>query len=171
MTDPIRWLQLGKIVHSDLRGHISNSRSRGKVLNSSVEYISCKIELGKQCKFYFRKGLAPLRILNPSGPLQVRMDWASKLHKWLSCLILHLSVAVYHAAVSTLACTEHSWSKLQKICQKFVKLTLHTYSCFTNFENEAHAMAGNGNDVNLLKLAWKIRKITSSELIFGGFEP
>ena len=32
-------------------------------------------------------------------------------------------------------------------------------------------MTGNGNDVNLLKLAWKIRKITSSELIFGGFEP
>ena len=52
-----------------------------------------------------------------------------------------------------------------------MKLTLHTYSCLTNFENEAHAMNGNENDVNLLKLAWKIRKITSGEFIFGGFEP
>ena len=35
------------------------------------------------------------------------------------------------------------------------------------FENEALAMIGNVNDVNLLKLAWK----NSSELIFGGFMP
>ena len=61
--------------------------------------------------------------------------------------------------------------QIAKICQKFVKLTHHTYSCLTNFENEAHAMNGNENNVNLLKLAWKIRKITSGELIFGGFEP
>ena len=35
------------------------------------------------------------------------------------------------------------------------------------FENEALAMTGKVNDVNLLKLAWK----KSSELIFGGFKP
>ena len=34
-------------------------------------------------------------------------------------------------------------------------------------ENEALALTGNVNDVNLLKLAWK----KSSELIFGGFKP
>ena len=38
------------------------------------------------------------------------MDWASLLHKWLSCLILHLSVAVYHAAVSALAWADSSAS-------------------------------------------------------------
>ena len=32
-------------------------------------------------------------------------------------------------------------------------------------------MNGNENNVTLLKLAQKIRKITSGELIFGGFEP
>ena len=41
--------------------------------------------------------------------------------------------------------------------QKFVKLTGYTYACnsLTNFEYEGHAMTGNGNHVNLLKLAWK----------------
>ena len=32
-----------------------------------------------------------------------------------------------------------------------------------------YAKTGNRNYGNLLKLAWKIREITSSELIFGGF--
>ena len=31
-------------------------------------------------------------------------------------------------------------------------------------------MTGNGNYVNLLKFIWKIREITSVELIFGGFK-
>ena len=41
--------------------------------------------------------------------------------------------------------------------RKFVKLTGYTYACnsLTNFESEVHAMTGNGNQVNLLKLAWQ----------------
>ena len=40
---------------------------------------------------------------------------------------------------------------------KFVKLTGYTYACnsLTNFESEVHAMTRNGNQVNLLKLAWQ----------------
>ena len=40
---------------------------------------------------------------------------------------------------------------------KFVKLTRYTYACnsLTNFKYEAHGMTGNGNQVNLLKFAWK----------------
>ena len=39
----------------------------------------------------------------------------------------------------------------------FVKLTGYTYGCnsLTNLENKGYAMPGNGNQVNLLKLAWK----------------
>ena len=41
--------------------------------------------------------------------------------------------------------------------KKIVKLTDHTSACnsLTNFEYEPHAMTGNGNYVNLLKLGWK----------------
>ena len=41
--------------------------------------------------------------------------------------------------------------------QKFVKLTDRTDACndLTNFEGEAQAMTGNGNYVNMLKLACK----------------
>ena len=56
--------------------------------------------------------------------------------------------------------------------RKFVKLTGYTYACnsLTNFESEVRAKTGNGNQVNLLKLAsGKIREITSSDLITGGF--
>ena len=48
-----------------------------------------------------------------------------------------------------------------------MKLTDCTYACnsLTDFESEVHAMTGNGNQVNLLKL----REMTSSDLIIGGF--
>jgi len=52
----------------------------------------------------------------------------------------------------------HSWAKKQNPAkngiQKFVKLTGHTYACnsLTNFQYEVHAMTGNRNQVNLLKL-------------------
>ena len=55
----------------------------------------------------------------------------------------------------------HSWAKQQNHAknriQKFVKLTGHTYAynSLTNFQYEVHAMTGNGNQVNLLKLGWK----------------
>jgi len=56
----------------------------------------------------------------------------------------------------------HSWAKLQNLAknriQKFMKLTGHTYyacNSLTNFQYEVHAMTGNGNQVNLLKLGWK----------------
>ena len=41
--------------------------------------------------------------------------------------------------------------------QKFVKLNDRVYACndLTNFEGEAQAMTGNGNYVNMLKLACK----------------
>ena len=41
--------------------------------------------------------------------------------------------------------------------QIFVKFTDRTYACndLTNFEGEAQAMTGNGNYVNMLKLACK----------------
>ena len=40
--------------------------------------------------------------------------------------------------------------------KKFVKLIGHCYACnsLTNFYYEAHAITGNGNLVNLMKLAW-----------------
>ena len=45
----------------------------------------------------------------------------------------------------------------QKLDLTFVKLTDHTFFCniLTNFEYGEHAMTGNGNYANLLKLAWK----------------
>ena len=56
-----------------------------------------------------------------------------------------------------------------------MKLTGYTnaYNSLTNFEYEVNELTGNGNYVNLLlKLAGKKnREITSSQLIFGGFEP
>ena len=55
-----------------------------------------------------------------------------------------------------------------------MKLTGYTnaYNSLTNFEFEVNELTGNGNYVNLLKLAGKKnREITSSQLFFGGFEP
>ena len=60
----------------------------------------------------------------------------------------------------------------KKLFIKFVKLTGSTNACnsLTNFESEVRVMTENGNQVNLLKLAsGKIREITSSDLITGGF--
>ena len=53
------------------------------------------------------------------------------------------------------------------------KLTGHSYACnsLKNFEYEAYAMTGNGNQVNLLNFRGKFREITSSELIYDGFQP
>ena len=53
------------------------------------------------------------------------------------------------------------------------KLTGQSYACnsLKNFEYEAYAMTGNGNQVNLLNLSGKIREMTSSELIYDGFQP
>ena len=47
-----------------------------------------------------------------------------------------------------------------------MKSTGYTYACnsLTDFESEVHAMTGNGNQVNLLKL----REMTLSDLIIGG---
>ena len=54
---------------------------------------------------------------------------------------------------------------LKKICTNcysttvgiFLSVTHFTYTCnsFTNIEYQVHAMTGNGNQVNLLKLVWK----------------
>jgi hypothetical protein len=53
---------------------------------------------------------------------------------------------------------------------KFVKL--YAYNSLTNFEYEVHKITGNGTCVNRLKICLqKIRKITSSKLIFGGLWP
>jgi hypothetical protein len=55
----------------------------------------------------------------------------------------------------------HSWvnsGQIAKITfEKFVKLTGHTYAynSLTNFQYEVHAMTGNGNQVNLLKVFLK----------------
>ena len=48
----------------------------------------------------------------------------------------------------------HSETKLQNSAKNYTKLNDQFHSCniLTNFENEADAMTGNGNDVNLLKL-------------------
>ena len=55
----------------------------------------------------------------------------------------------------------HSCAKSQKpaknCAKKIVKLTDHTYACssLTNFLYDMNPISGNGNYVNLLKLAWK----------------
>ena len=55
----------------------------------------------------------------------------------------------------------HSCAKSQKPAKnwtkKIVKLTDHTYACssLTNFLYDMNPIFGNGNYVNLLKLAWK----------------
>jgi len=53
-----------------------------------------------------------------------------------------------------------------------MKLTGHTYyacNSLTNFQYEVHAMTGNGNQVNLLKLGWKKFVKSLQVNIFGGF--
>ena len=50
---------------------------------------------------------------------------------------------------------------------KFVKLT--GYASLTNFESEVHAMTGNRNQVNLLKLAWQFVKSHQMILFLAGF--
>ena len=44
-----------------------------------------------------------------------------------------------------------------QVSEKYVKLTDHTYACnsLTNFKYEVHAVTGNGNGVNQLKLTSK----------------
>jgi hypothetical protein len=62
----------------------------------------------------------------------------------------------------TCCCAPHSWTKeeinARNENKKFVKLTGSTYVCnsFTNIEYQVHAMTGNGNQMNLQKLGWKI---------------
>ena len=67
------------------------------------------------------------------------------------------------------AAAAHSWAEWQKTHQKLDLKTREinrSYLClFKSFQYELHAMTGNGSYVNLLKL----REITASELIFGGF--
>ena len=57
--------------------------------------------------------------------------------------------------------------------KKIVKLTGDIYACksLTSFEYEVHAMAGNGNQVNLIKLAWKklVKSHKGNLFILGGF--
>ena len=59
----------------------------------------------------------------------------------------------YSAQLGSIAKTRQK-SNLKKL----VKLPGYTCACnsLTNFEYEAHSMTGNGNQVNLLKLAWEI---------------
>ena len=53
--------------------------------------------------------------------------------------------------------------------EKLVKLTGCTYACnsLADFEYEELAITGNGNNVNQLTLAGKIRETTSNESNFG----
>ena len=71
----------------------------------------------------------------------------------------------------------HSGTKLQKSAKnqtkKIVKLIIHTnaYNSLTNYEYRVTKMTGNSNTiyVKMLKFAWKISEIASSEFIFDGF--
>ena len=54
-----------------------------------------------------------------------------------------------------------------------MKLIVHTnaYKSLTNYEYQVTKMTGNSNTiyVKMLKFAWKISEIASSEFIFDGF--
>ena len=75
--------------------------------------------------------------------------------------LLHLVIALQAIKWRTLTfavATKCSVANWQKIRQKFVKLIDYTYACnsLTNFEYiilKVHAMTGNGNHMNRLKIA------------------
>ena len=59
----------------------------------------------------------------------------------------------------------------QKWDKKIVKLTGDIYACksLTSFEYEVHAMAGNGNQVNLICMEKLVKSHQGNLFILGGF--